>query len=586
MSFLQEYTMLDELGKGGFATVYKVRHNELGYIRAIRVLNDTVVDEGSTTYQRFLRECKILLRLGNGSHPNIVHIYQPRLLENKALVEMDYVDGDDIAKYLKKEGNHVAVAEVIRMATQISSALAYCHEDIYRFCMDRDNDNLQDDPNDGSKIQLDEVTRQRLISRYKVIHNDIHSGNIIRREDGNLILLDFGLAIDGKEVVRSSRRKNGAPEFKPPEKWEDDKILSEQSDIYSFGIVLYQYLAGRVPFPYNTSISDYKADAELANAHQNIAPPPIEMIRKEYFEKKHAGWKYTKDYPDWLENMILKCLAKDPDKRFKNGKELYNYIVEHSGDNEKFYESEIKRLNSVAGELNKCANDLNNQNTSLRTQLEDTRVALNGKNQELSNVQKSLQETNNDNKTLHSRLNNTKKMLWFTMFLLAIVMAISVFLYIGRDKTISVGGTPGVDVRSLEEDIEKKDKQLKAKDEEIAKLKRKTTPIVNNNTAEIKRLNETIADNKKQLDLLREKYKNEQEEAVRLRQQLSNMKKPSSDNRTNSSAEIAALQKQINQKEQEVSGLKKKLQSANGKISSLTKQLEDKKREVELLMKY
>ena len=198
MSFLQEYTMLDELGKGGFATVYKVRHDKLGYIRAIRVLNETVVDASSPTYQKFLRECKVLLRLGNGSHPHIVHIYQPRLLDNKALVEMDYVDGQDILHYLKQNHNFVSAEEVIRMAFQISSALAYCHEDIYRFCMDKDLDKLQDDPLDGSKILLDKETRHRLINKYKVIHNDIHSGNIMRREDGNFVLLDFGLAINGE----------------------------------------------------------------------------------------------------------------------------------------------------------------------------------------------------------------------------------------------------------------------------------------------------------------------------------------------------------------------------------------------------
>ena len=74
MSFLKEYTLLGELGKGGFAKVYKVRHNELGYIRAIRVLNEPITDEHSRTYQKFLHECKVLLRLGNGSHRNIVHI--------------------------------------------------------------------------------------------------------------------------------------------------------------------------------------------------------------------------------------------------------------------------------------------------------------------------------------------------------------------------------------------------------------------------------------------------------------------------------------------------------------------------------
>jgi len=330
MAFLQEYTMLDELGKGGFATVYKVRHNELGYIRAVRVLNETIVDTSSKTYQKFLRECKVLLRLGNGNHPNIVHIYQPLLLENKALVEMDYVDGQDIAHFLKQEHNFVTAEEVIRMATQMSSALAYCHEEIYRFCMDRDLDNLLDDPNDGSKVLLDDETRQRLITKYKVIHNDIHSGNIMRREDGNFVLLDFGLAINGDEVVRSSRHANGAPEFKAPEKWDDDSILSEQSDIYSFGIVLFQYLAGRVPFPYNTHISSHKAEYELGEAHQKAMPPSIDIIRKEFFEKKFEGEEYYKDYPQWLEEMILKCLQKDPADRFRNGKELHRFILQHS----------------------------------------------------------------------------------------------------------------------------------------------------------------------------------------------------------------------------------------------------------------
>ena len=250
MVFLEEYTMLEELGRGGFASVYKVRHNELEYVRAIRVLNDTIVDEKTKTYQNFLRECKTLLRLGNGNHPNIVHIYQPRLLKNKALVEMDYVDGVDIQHYLAQNQNFVPVEEVIRMAIQMSSALAYCHEDIYRFCMDRDEDHLQDDPNDGSKVLIDDTKRKQLIKKYGVVHNDVHSGNIMRREDGNFVLLDFGLAINGDEVVlSSSRQANGAPEFKSPEKWIGNVEVKEPSDIYSLGIVLYQFLAGRVPFP-------------------------------------------------------------------------------------------------------------------------------------------------------------------------------------------------------------------------------------------------------------------------------------------------------------------------------------------------
>ena len=328
MSFLKEYTLLSELGKGGFAKVYKVRHNDLGYIRAIRVLNETVTDESSPAYQKFLRECKVLLRLGNGSHPNIVHIYQPRLLESHALVEMDYVDGTDLSQYLKENGNFVPFEEVMSMVEQMSSALAYCHEGIYKFCMDREADHLNDDPMDGSKVLIDAATRQRLVDKYKVIHNDIHSGNIMRREDGSFVLLDFGLAITGADDVRnSSRHVNGAVEFKAPEKWVDEALLTEESDIYSFGVVMYEYLTGRVPFPFDKSNPNRtEATFQLSRAHKEQMPPPIFKLRKAYFEAKCPGQVYKKDYPDWLEVAIMRCLAKNPADRFHNGKELFLYI--------------------------------------------------------------------------------------------------------------------------------------------------------------------------------------------------------------------------------------------------------------------
>lgn len=331
MAFLEEYTLLDELGQGGYATVYKVRHNNLGYIRAIRVLN-AIIAHGETdkTYQKFLEECRLLLRLGNGNHPNIVHIYQPLLKEQRAIVEMDFVDGKDLYHYLEEKHSFVEIKDVLRLLSDIGSALAYCHEDIYKFCMDKDEDNLQDDPEDGRKVLLDNKTKQRLINKYRVIHNDIHSGNIIRREDGSYVLLDFGLAIDGDSVVRSSRRKNGAPEFKAPEKWDNDSILTTQSDIYSFGVVLYEYLAGRAPFLFDKKNSNpVEAEYLLGKAHKEQQPASIFDLRKAAFEHSHPGETYEKDYPEWLEMLIMKCLAKSTKDRFKNGKELYSFVLEH-----------------------------------------------------------------------------------------------------------------------------------------------------------------------------------------------------------------------------------------------------------------
>ena len=384
MSFLEEYTLLEELGQGGFATVYKVRHNELGYIRAIRVLNATITSEQDPTYRKFKEECRLLLRLGNGNHPNIVHIYQPLLRAQKAIVEMDYVDGEDLFHYLERNKNFIPTEDVLRMLREIGSALAYCHYDIYRFSMDREEDDLKDDPNDGSKILLDDKTLRRLVEKYRVIHNDIHSGNIIRREDGSYVLLDFGLAIEGGNVVRSSRRQHGgAPEFKSPEKWEDETVLTTESDIYSFGVVLYELLAGRVPFQFDKKISSYKAEYQLGEAHKSQQPEPIEPLRRALFEATHPNQSYEKDYPDWLEKLIMKCLAKNPQDRFHSAKELYEYVMQQIAasatqvkivEKEVVVEKEVKVVDAKSAE----------ENLLLREQLE----ALKNEIQQLKSEQK------------------------------------------------------------------------------------------------------------------------------------------------------------------------------------------------------
>ncbi len=393
MSFLKEYTILGELGKGGFAKVYKVRHNELGYIRAIRVLNEPIADENSKTYQKFLHECKVLLRLGNGNHRNIVHIYQPRLLENHALVEMDYVDGQDITHYLKDNGNYLPIEEVMRMVEEMSNALAYCHEDIYQFCMDPDEDDLQNDPIDGSKWLIDANTRARLVEKYKVIHNDIHSGNIMRRKDGSFVLLDFGLAIEGDEVVKSSsRHENGAPEYMPPEKWDNDTILTEQSDIYSFGVVMYEYLAGRVPFVCEGN--SFNARKKLYEKIKNSASlPSIGDLRKSFFEEKHKGETYKKDYPEWLESAILKCLEKDPDKRFRNGKELHDYITKHIQD-ETITKESIQSLSDENATLKEEKQQAIMQVSDLTKKNMDLAALASSMQYELDKARKDLENAN------------------------------------------------------------------------------------------------------------------------------------------------------------------------------------------------
>ncbi len=393
----EDYENLGELGQGGYAKVYKVRHIKLGYIRSIRVLNQVIVGgEDNPVYQKFLEECKILLRIGNGNHPNIVHIYQPLLRAQNALVEMDYVDGQDLAHYLKSQRNFVPVSDVLTLTREMSSALAYCHEDIYKFCMDRGIDGLKDDPNDGSKILLDEAQRKKLIEKYRVIHNDIHSGNIIRRENGSFVLLDFGLAIEGDKIVRPSQLEKGAMEFMAPEKW-DKQEITPQLDIYSLGIVLYEYLTGRVPFVLDQSVPFMTALHQVMEAHKQMAPPPIFDLRKESFEATHPGEKYEEpDYPEWLEMLILKCLEKNPENRFADGKALFDYVQKHSALQS---DGDISVLQHKLNELQNRNQGLSNHNEALQQQLSVLQHRLDelqDRNQGLSNHNEALQQQLND----------------------------------------------------------------------------------------------------------------------------------------------------------------------------------------------
>ena len=308
MKLDEEYIPLDTIGFGGYARVVKVKHKRYGYVRALRLINEIIDSEDSVAYQSFLEECRTLLRLGNGNHPNIINISKPMLIDRQAAVEMEYIKGKDLTTVLKEDGC-LSTKEVIKLLKDISSALAYCHYDIYDYCAEPAENHLN---------------VEQLVEKYRVIHNDIHSKNIMLKKDGSYILLDFGLSFTDSNNLRSSIRRGGVDEYKAPEKWDNAHVLTVQSDIYSFGILLYECLTGTVPFPLIHRDSA-KEIIELEQKHKQAAIPDCWTNRKQSFLKKGLDVA-TQDYPAWLDYVILKCLEKDPAKRFTNGKELYQYV--------------------------------------------------------------------------------------------------------------------------------------------------------------------------------------------------------------------------------------------------------------------
>ena len=620
MAFLEDYTLLDELGQGGYATVYKVRHNKLGYIRAIRVLNEVIArGEEDLKYQKFLNECKLLLRLGNGNHPNIVHIYQPLLKDQKALVEMDFVDGKDLFHYLEEKHSFIEYKDVLRLLTDIGSALAYCHEDIYKFCMDKNKDNLKDDPNDGSKVLLDEETKKRLIEDYRVIHNDIHSGNIIRREDGAYVLLDFGLAINGNEIVRSSRRKNGAMEFKAPEKWDNDGILTTQTDIYSFGVVLYEYLTGRVPFLFDKKNSNpTEAEYLLGKAHKEQQPQSVFELRKASFEATHPNESYEQDYPDWMEELVMKCLAKKAEDRFKNGKELYTFVLKHIGDETDAQLQEMKKeiaqlqdkvvsFEKLAKEKDADVNDLQQQlkdalkqkeelesklknlhadNVALRNQVKncdnlfadkeglqkrinDLETDLNNERERMHHISLKLSDiiVLNDNLRKENeklrKTPNRSKTLWKVLAIIFMAISFLLFFIIGpmvsvqQDETVT-GSDVYDDVENLESQLRNKEKTITSLNNEIDKLKKQ----INNNSTD------------KIVENLESQLRNKEETITSLNNEIDKLKKQINNNSTDKNVEN--LESQLRNKEKTITSL-------NNEIDKLKKQIKDKDNEISAL---
>ena len=398
MSIKDEYEKLCIIGKGSYATIWKARHKELGYVRALKMSNEQVENENDPAYRSFIKECKVLLQIGNGSHPNIVHIYQPRLIDNRAVVEMDYVDGETLCKYLDRE-HFMPIGEVYKFINDIVGAMAYCHYDIYRYLMNPNVDDLKTDPNDGHKYIIDNITEQRLVEKYAVTHNDLHSNNIMRRYyDGSYMLLDFGLAITNGKAVKTSAMRGGALEYMSPEKFSDNSTITTQSDVYSLGIMLFEVLAGRVPFaldPNAYESNPTEASYFIMKAHKEALPPEIEPLRREAFEKANPGQTYVKDYPPELEAIIRRCLEKDPAKRYPNAKVLYEEIKKITIVNNGFeFKEKLKEAKRTIARLNE----------TIKVQTE--------KNEKLQDVNDTLADTISSQKKSISKLKKEKKALF------------------------------------------------------------------------------------------------------------------------------------------------------------------------------
>lgn len=301
----EKFEPLVEIGSGGFSRVLKVIYKPDGKIYALKIMNFEITDQTKEVeLQDFYSEVEFLKKL---RHNSIVRIIDDFLIDNKPAILMEFVEGKSLDQLIE-EKKYLSSDEVIEIASQISAGLMACHNNV---------EANQADSNSETSIH-----------GLAIIHNDIHSKNIIKTQNENNAaqykLFDFGLSFVDPEKADINLKQNGMKEYKAPEKWKEEKV-GTPSDIYSLGVVLYQMLAGQVPFPVD-NYDDLSQEIKLKQSvlHSNI--PDIWPVRRRTIERRDYVSPDEPDFPCWLNNVIMKCLEKDPNKRYSSGKDLNEEI--------------------------------------------------------------------------------------------------------------------------------------------------------------------------------------------------------------------------------------------------------------------
>lgn len=261
----ERYVVLETIGSGGMACVYKVQREGEPYFYALKMLRDHHFTN-PTVRELFLDEARRLIEL---RHPNIVSIYDSVQRPEYAYFLMEFVDGfvlSQILKNLRQSHQTFPPSEAIRTLVQIARALTYLHE-------------------------------------HNVIHRDIKGGNIlVERHTGKVLLADFGIATDTTSIETISVA--GTRAYMPPEQQEDLGIpVTPQADQYAFGVLAYEMLAGNRPYSSQTDLDDpEQAEANLIRQHREALVPSISV--------------QNPNLPDTLDPVFERVLAKHPDNRY------------------------------------------------------------------------------------------------------------------------------------------------------------------------------------------------------------------------------------------------------------------------------
>ena len=254
------YRLQDPIDRDGMTIIYRGRDLRTDLVVAIKVLRD-IYSTDANFVARFQREAKAQSYL---HHPNIVQVYDYGYTDGKYYIVTEFVEGTDLRRYLRGHGI-LDIDRAVTIAHDVALGLGAAH-------------------------------------RRGVVHRSVKPQNIlIGRDWSSIKLTDFGIAfVLDAERLTDTGTTLGTVQYFPPEQAQGE-IVTPAADVYSLGIVMYQMLTGRIPFD---------GDNPVAIAMQHIQDPPT------------PPRQYNPNIPPALEEIILRCLEKVPEMRFRDGSEL------------------------------------------------------------------------------------------------------------------------------------------------------------------------------------------------------------------------------------------------------------------------
>ncbi|MBL7083125.1 MAG: protein kinase [Candidatus Aminicenantes bacterium] len=268
-TFAGRYQVVEELGRGGMGRVYKVFDKEIKETIALKLLNPIIASD-EKMIERFRNELKLSRKI---SHKNICRMYHFGEEGGTYYITMEYVPGEDLKSLIRRIGQFT-VGKAVSIAKQSYEGLAEAH-------------------------------------KLGVIHRDLKPHNIMIDKEGNVRIMDFGIArFQESQGITDTGTMMGTPEYMSPEQVEGEEV-DQRSDIYSSGVILYEMLTGGVPFEGNT---------------------PLSVAVKHKTELPREPREFNAQIPDALNQMILRCMEKKKDKRYQRTEEILSELTKIEKD--------------------------------------------------------------------------------------------------------------------------------------------------------------------------------------------------------------------------------------------------------------